>query len=244
MKVTQILALAASALLLQGCVSFGMGPERSFPNSEQTSQVQVRKVSEYLPVITPTGFESLYKLELVAVGDFVLHHGHSMKRGTPRLALGLFPGCAEEENMNVGVKAFLSVFCNFSLVGIPTLSSLVFEPFRDYRDRACGDVGDFGLIGFNKYYTNVRKDTTASFATDSKESLSRYRLYGFSVVIDGQRYEDKDTGQGCQSAVYFRSTRPRGSRIKIRIVDPPSVRGDSNDNFDDAQGTELIGVIP
>ena len=165
-----------------------------------------------------------------------------MKRGSPRLSIGLFPGFADEEN--IGLKAILTFFGNVALVGIPTLASLVFEPFRDYRDRADGDVGDLGLIGCNKYYSNVRNDTTANFVTESTERFSRYTLYGFAVIIDGQRYDDRDSGRGCQRAVYFRSTHPRGSRIAIRIVDPPSTRGDSNDDFSDAQGLELIGVLP
>ena len=70
MKIPRILALIAVTLLMQGCLSFSMGPERSFPDTVSRTQVQVRRISEFVPVITPTGFESLYKLELVAVGDF------------------------------------------------------------------------------------------------------------------------------------------------------------------------------
>lgn len=242
MKIPRILALIAVTLLMQGCLSFSMGPERSFPDTVSRTQVQVRRISEFVPVITPTGFESLYKLELVAVGDFVRHNGHIVKRGSPCLSIGLFPGFADEGK--TGLKAVLTFFANATLIGIPTIASLVFEPFRDYRDRADGDLADYGLIGCNKYYTNVRKDTTAGFVTESTERFSRYSLYGYGVVIDGKRFDDNDSGRGYQGVVYFRSARPRGSRITIKIVDPPSARGDSGDDFSGAQGLELIGVIP
>lgn len=248
MKVTQILALAAVALLAQGCISFDMGPECSIPDADAKSQVSVQSVDGIVPKISFVSLSSVgakYKLELVANGIFIRHDGHTMNKGTPCLSVGLWPGLAGAENKVE--LAFFSILGIYPYCCFPTVVSLLFEPFRDYRVKPAsgvGDVADVGLIGVNKYYRNVHKDTSAAFVSTSTEKLTSYRLFGFAVEIDGVAYEDKDLGSGCPGYVYFTSSRPRGSRISIRITDPPAWRSDGADGFAELRGAVLTGYLP
>lgn len=101
MRVTRILALTAVALLVQGCISFDMGPERSIPDADAKEQITVQSVDGVLPKITfvsRSSGVSRYKLELVANGTFIKHDGHTMNKGTPCLSVGLWPGLAGAEN--------------------------------------------------------------------------------------------------------------------------------------------------
>ena len=108
------------------------------------------------------------------------------------MSVGLWPACADNENK--GEVIVCSILYNLGIVGMPTLTSLLFEPFRDYRERTPHGLEplDFGLIGFNKYYRDCRKDETRGFLTESTKNLTSYELFGFTVMIDGERYEDKD----------------------------------------------------
>ena len=139
-----------------------------------------------------------------------------------------------------------SIFLNCILAGIPTLHTLVFEPFCDYHERwpSKFDGGDIGLLGFCKYYRGVRKDQSNGFETVTTKTISSYELFGYAVTVDGQRCEDKDKGSGCQGEVYFTSSRPSGSQINIRIVESPSSRSDGNDGFSGMEGMELTAYLP
>lgn len=237
--------LCVLAFLFQGCISFATGPERNFLESATKHQLSVRSVSRVRAKVERSEYDaSYYTLKLVAEGRFVRHTGHSMKKGTPCLAVGLWPGCADSKNK--GLAFFGSIILNYGLAGIPTLVSLLFEPFRDYRERtATGfDLADIGLLGFNKYYRDVSKDQAQGFVTESTEDLSSYELFGYSVMIDGVRYEDKDYGTGCRGEVYFRTTRSSGSRITIRIVEVPAARSDGEDGFAGMMGMEIPATIP
>ena len=249
MKTATRVLFACSMSLLQGCIYFATGPEQSFAESATKYQLSVQSVTRVTPKIERMQYNDedtpYYSLKLVAEGRFVQHAGHSMKLGTPCLAVGLWPGCAENEN-----KAGLfvgSIFGNCVLVGIPTICSLLVEPLCDYHERnanATSNIADIGLIGFNKYYCDVRKDATRGFKTDSTKDLYSYEIFGYAVEVDGQRLEDKDYGNGCSGTVYFKSSRPSGSRVRIRILAAPSARSDGNDGFSGMEGLEIMGTIP
>ena len=171
-----IFAFACVVILpfFQGCVSFSRGPERSFADPVKRYQLQVQSVSRVVPKITRIyRQDGYYQLELVAEGRFTQHYGHNMKRGTPYMSAGFFPGCAERDRQ--GWIMFGIVGLNCLMCGIPTLSSLVIEPFCDGAERraaAGGSFSDFGLIGVNKYYLNVSDDKSRGFVTDSTKNLS------------------------------------------------------------------------
>ena len=249
MKKRFLFAIAVFVLAFQGCISFTIGPERSFSESITKYQLSVQSVTRVTPKIKRlqynSGTSQLYCLELVAEGRFVQHEGHSMKKGTPMLAVGLWPGCADCE-CKVAV-VWCSILFNGALGGIPTLMSLCFEPFRDCHERNknfIGDLADCGLVGFNKYYANVGKDHSKGFTTETTKNLSSYKLFGYSVMIDGKRLEDRDYGRGYTGEVYFESSRPSGSRISIRIVEAPSARSDGNDGFSGMEGLEITATLP
>jgi len=248
MKIIQVVLVAASTAFAQGCVSFVMGPERSFPDSFERNQIAVQSLTRIVPKITFVGHYSsvpTYKLELIAEGSFIKHTGHIMKRGTPCLSVGLWPGLADSNNK--GELFFFSILGVYPFCGLPTLCSLLFEPFRDCREKpkhGVGDMADVGLIGVNKYYRNVGRDTRADFVTTSTERLSTYTLFGYGVNIDGVRFDDRDLGNGYQSVVYFTSSRPRGSRVTIRIVDTPASRSDGSDGFGGLKGMEAHATLP
>lgn len=248
MKITKFIIIAGMAALAQGCISFDMGPERSFPDSAGKEELTVQSLKRVVSRITKAGYNdsgTTYKLELVAEGNFIKHNGHTMNKGTPCLSVGLWPGLSDSKNK--GELFFFSILGIYPFCGLPTLCSLLFEPFRDYRvkpSNGVGDMADVGIIGFNKYYRDVHRDANAGFVSVSTERISRYVLYAYSVEIDGMRYEDKDRGRGYEGAVYFRYSRPRGSKVAIRIVDSPASRSDGGDGFSGMQGLVLMGTIP
>jgi len=248
MKIIQVFLVVATTALTQGCISFAIGPERSFPDSSTRNQIAVQSLMRIVPKITLVGYYSsgpTYKLELIAEGNFIKHTGHVMKKGTPCLSVGLWPGLADSNNK---VELFLfSILGVYPLCGVPTLCSLLFEPFRDCREKpnqGVGDMADVGLIGCNKYYRDVSRDTGASFVTTYTERIPQYTLFGYGVTIDGVRFDDRDPGTGYQGVVYFTSSRPRGSRVSIRIVDPPASRSDGNDGFADLEGMVIHATLP
>ena len=236
-----------SALLFQGCISFSTGPERGFTESATKYQLSVQSVTSVRAKIERMSYSSdnaCYRLKVIADGRFIRHAGHSRKMGTPCMSIGLWPGAADNEDK--GGVVVSSIFLNCILMGIPTLCTLVFEPFCDYHERTANnlDSADIGLIGFCKYYRGVRKDQSQDFETVSTETVSSYELFGYTVMIDGVRYEDKDNGRGCQGEVYFTSSRPSGSRINIRIVESPASRSDGNDGFSGMEGMEISAYLP
>ena len=241
----QLLSLVIG-LSLQGCVSFDTGPECVLGNTGvKTEQLSVQSVSRVRAKIESSPSSSgVYILRLIADGRFVLHKGYSYgKVGTPCMSVGLWPGYAGNEH---GLQVFFgSIGMNYGLLGIPTLISLFIEPFCEYRERGTYfNFADFGLIGFNKYYRNCRKDKLERFQTESTTNVTSYELYGFTVVIDGNQYEDKDFGSGYNGKVYFHTTRPSGSQINIRIIKAPSVMADSKDSFSGMEGMEIPACLP
>jgi len=205
----------------------------------------LKRVVSRITKVGYNGSDTRYKLELVAEGSFIKHNGHTMNKGTPCLSVGFWPGLSGSKNK--GELFFFSILGIYPFCGLPTLCSLVCEPFRDYRvkpDSGVGDMADVGLLGFNKYYRDIHRDSTAGFVSVSTERISRYVLYAYSVEIDGVRYQDRDAGRGYEGAVYFRSSRPRGSKVVIRIADPPASRSDGGDGFSGLQGLVLMGTIP
>ncbi len=246
MKVRLFLFFTVIVPLFHGCVSIKRGQERSFADSVKKYQLQVQSVSRVVPKITRIyRQDGHYQLELVAEGRFTQHYGHNMKRGTPYMSVGFFPGCAERDRQ--GWIMFGIVGLNCLMCGIPTLSSLLVEPFCDGTERraaAGGSFSDFGLIGVNKYYLNVSDDKSRGFVTESTKNLSTYTLYGYAVMIDGERLEDHVYMNGYIGQVWFRSTRPRGSRIRIRIVKAPSSRSDGNEGFSELEGMEIMATLP
>lgn len=235
------------ALLFQGCISFSTGPERSFTESVSKYQLSVQSVTSVRAKIERMQYSSghpYYKMKLVADGRFIRHEGHSIKIGTPCMSVGLWPGLADNEDKGSVVVG--SIFLNCILAGIPTLHTLVFEPFCDYHERRPSefDCADIGLLGFCKYYRDVRKNQSNGFKSVSTKSLSSFELFGYAVMIDGVRYEDKDYGRGYEGEVYFTSSRPSGSRINIQIVKSPSSRSDGNDGFSGMEGMEISAYLP
>ena len=233
--------------LFQGCISFSTGPERGFTESATKHQLSVQSVTSVRAKIERMQYSSshpYYKMKLVADGRFIRHEGHSRKIGTPCMSVGLWPGLSDNEDM--GLVIFGSIFFNCVLVGIPTLDTLVFEPFCDYHERTASklDSADFGLLGFCKYYRGVRENQSNGFETVVTKTLSSFELFGYAVMIEGVRYEDKDYGSGYQGEVYFTSSRPSGSRINIRIVKAPSSRSDGNDGFSGMEGMEISAYLP
>ena len=246
MRHVSLICGSALALVFQGCISFATGPERGFVESDTKYQLSVQSVSRVNAKIERYSSEaSYYSLKLIADGNFVRHEGHSCMIGTPCMSVGLWPACADNEDKKAGVF-FCSIIFTYGLVGIPTLASLIFEPFRDYRDRqkVGYDLADWGLIGFNKYYRDVRKDASRGFQTESTTNVTSYELFGYTVMIDGIRYEDRDYGDGCNGVVYFTSSRPSGSRISIRIVEVPSARSDGNEGFSGMEGMVITATLP
>lgn len=248
MKISKFVIVAGMVALAQGCISFDMGPAHSFPDSAKREELTVQSLKRVVSRITKVGYngsDTRYKLELVAEGSFIKHNGHTMNKGTPCLSVGFWPGLSGSKNK--GELFFFSILGIYPFCGLPTLCSLVCEPFRDYRvkpDSGVGDMADVGLLGFNKYYRDIHRDSTAGFVSVSTERISRYVLYAYSVEIDGVRYQDRDAGRGYEGAVYFRSSRPRGSKVVIRIADPPASRSDGGDGFSGLQGLVLMGTIP
>jgi hypothetical protein len=239
-RIIQVLFLIFA---VQGCISFEMGPERTFPEAKAKNQLSVQSVTQVIPKIEKWPADEWYVLSLMAEGQFVNHKGYFMKRGMPCLAVGFWPGCVDRESSDMAVVLLGSVLLNFSTCGVPTLWTLFCEPFCDYHERnsARFELADIGLIGFNKYYRGSRN---GSFVSESTQNLSSYALYGYVVTIDGERYEDKDYGEGYSGKIYFKSSRPRGSQIVIRIVKPPSERSDSKEGLADLKGLEILGILP
>ena len=240
-------------LFLQGCFSFDTGPERSFADSKEMVQLQVLSITKVrakveCPYPHDPNLSSVYQLKLIAEGRFVRHTGHFMKKGTPCLAVGFFPELAGTEDFyaNNGC-AFVTI--NTGLCGLPTLWTLVCEPFCDYYEKEgsskeSSGFRSYGLLGFSKYYRNVHRDGS-TFVTTSSEHLSSFELFGYSVVIGGIPYEDRDYGSGCSGEITFCSSLPKGSQITIRIVGVPSTRSeDSNEDFSGIVGMEIPVVLP
>ena len=248
MRHASVFCGSALALLFQGCISFATGPERSFTESGTKYQLSVKSVSRVNAKIERLQYSSgtpCYSLKLIADGNFVSHEGHSSMIGTPCMSFGLWPACADNEDKK-GDVFICSIIFSCGLAGMPTLASLIFEPFREYRERqkVGYDLADYGLIGFNKYYRDVRKDESRGFQTVATTNITSYELFGYTVSIDGTRYEDKDYGSGCSGVVYFNSSRPSGSRISIRIEGVPSARSDGNEGFSGMEGMVITATLP
>ena len=250
MKSLKKVFIIVIASLLHGCISFRTGPERNFEEASIKNQLTIESLSGVKPNIRymwNASGNAYYKLKLIAEGSFVKHIGHCVKRGKPNIAVGFWPGVADaNDGFDVWSVCFLSAVQNFGLFGLPTLSSLFVEPFRDYRSRnymaiiSYTDIGDYGLIGVCKYYRDVQD---VSFNTTSRERVSWYALWGYTVMIDGQKYEDGFRNE-YDGEIWFSSNRPRGSQISIRIVGAPTSRSDGKDNFSDLVGMEILTRLP
>ncbi len=237
--------------MLAGCVSFKMDGERSYEEAGMRNQIVAESVDAVVPVVklyTESMGQRYYLLKLVARGRFTRYSGVRRCRGTPTLAIGFLPGFSASADTLKDDRyfkiPFFAVMLNFSFVGIPTLSSLLFEPFRDYYCSSSGGVlrfTDFGILGFRKYISNNRYD---GFAEKSRQSIPEFDLFAYNVEIDGVAYADFDNGNGYAGKVYFTTEKPRGGTVRIKITSAPSTRNDSPDRLTDLVGVEMDAVLP
>ena len=166
-------AISMAALMLAGCVAVNVG--------ESESEVKQEVHTVYDKVTAPTktdvaatrlmhsanGSESVTiwleaNLREETVRTF--HTETTTIRKQKRLAFGLFPGLAERSE-GVGLLAdvpaplapLVALVLNVGCVGIPTVSSLVFElPFGSYdSDESVFPFSEMSLVGFHKYTTEV-----------------------------------------------------------------------------------------
>ena len=246
MKSKKILMMAFGLMIFApGCFSVRMDGERRCDSGALQNQLTVEAVDKVIPDIQlGTGY---YSLKLIARGRFTQHSGKCVYWGKPSVAIGIFPGVPATEDTLKGERYFMIPFCsaiyNFAFAGIPTLSSLLVEPFRDYYCSRSSDLNfaDFGLLGCRKYIADARRD---GFAEESQRVLPEVGLFAYKVEIDGVLYADIDGGDGYVGEVFFTTNKSHGDLVRIRIVEAPSTRNDSADRLSDLVGVEMTAVLP
>lgn len=243
--VLKLLSLALGVSTLSGCftVTREGGPllNEKCISSQTAMQVSSERITAVRPVLSLSG--STYTLCLEAEGDFVRHfetRSTYEQSGQRRaIAIGFFPGVAVPQQINgVGPsgpdKFFASLFINVGIAGIPTLASLLFEPFCDYHMYG---LADYGLVGCRKYY--VTKDPVRTTRTSERTvRCATLPLVGYAVLVNGVRVEPDKAG-------FIRlGGLKRGDKLTIEMISPPSFRADSRDNGRDLLGLTLEAHCP
>jgi len=226
-----------------------------FLNKEEISRRSVisdckkAEITAIRPVIVRQGDN--YVLHLEADGSFVYDAERIVSKkvsGRKRVvSIGFFPGLvvpetqAQRENPVLRKSKtwiFFGVFFgNVGLVGIPTVCSLLIEPFREHYLRFAGsEFTDLGLVGCRKYLVDVSPHIESERETESVKWDS-VTLKGYEVTLDGKPFRS-DNGE-----IRF-SGLPSGTSLRIRITTPPTSIGSSSDEAQSLVGLELISVCP
>lgn len=250
-----VVVATVMSILVGGCCTFNMG-ETEVELAEQY-QISVNSVEEVVPKITfvksSENGRRYYNLELIAKGEFIKHNGVKVATKEKRMCIGLMPGVAwfkagrrkEGKNESLwwidGFGTSLIGNCMFCL--IPTVATLLVEPFLPYYGDEDHDQGsDMGFLGCRKYFAKGEKGQR--FVEKSTESISAQRLYGFKVSIDGAECRDGLLPTGYTAKAEFRTTRPVGSKLVIKLLSAPAMRVDSDDKLTDLVGVEMEAVLP
>jgi len=236
----KLLSLALGVSTLSGCftVTREGGPllNEKCISSQTTMQVSSERITAVRPVLSLSG--STYTLCLEAEGDFVRHfetRSTYEQSGQRRaIAIGFFPGVAASQQTSGVDKFFASLVVNVGLAGIPTLASLLFEPFCDHHMYG---MADLGLLGCRKYY--VTKDPVRTTRTSERTvRCATLPLVGYAVLVNGVRVEPDKAG-------FIRlGGLKRGDKLTIEMISPPSFRADSRDNGRDLLGLTLEARCP
>lgn len=245
--------MVAACLMFSGCYSFRMGDEKTFESETARTQISVQEIDSVTPVLsfnTEVNGQRYFVLNLKAHGRFIRHDGKNVSSGKPVVTVGFFPGCvtARPFPCNVDFQRWIDIpvmafFSNFAFLGLPTISAVFVEPFRDYYESPFSPrlMTDCALFGCRKHFEDVRY---RSFSEKSRQIVSEVKLFAFKVEIDGKTYTDFDYGEGYDGRVVFATSRSRGSTVRMRIVGAPSTRGDSSDRLSDLVGIEMDAVLP
>lgn len=236
MKKTFVVA----CLLLAGCYTIRTSGNHAFRTEygKNLKQCTANSVSGVRAKLTNEGWR--YKLELVAMGEFVIHEGRQTIRrdiGVPSVSIGMFPGCAANtEGIDNEKWGWYTVAAHASFLIVPTFVGLFAEPFYDYHETAGMEI--FALLGCCKHYSGAGEiGDVLGFAETGSSMSTVTPLYGFSVEVNGVHY---DSAYG---NVYLEGFQ-KGDMLKIKIVKAPSLRADSRDELSDLVGVRFEESCP
>lgn len=248
-----IIAFCLLSTFVCGCYTANMGSVEEEIGKQY--QISVNSVDQVVPKISFVkalgNGRRQYSLELIAHGGFAKHNGIQCESRERYLCVGFFPGAASwkatvrkdngsEKGWPVGAF-FGNLLCNCLLCGIPTVSSLIVEPFLPYYwDENQTSVSDFGFVGFRKYI----KRGNQRFVERTTERINAQVLFGYKVFIDGAECNDDLTANGYVGKALFNTTRPSGSKLVIKLLSAPVIREDSNDRIADLVGVEMEAILP
>ena len=214
------------------------------------SDCKKAEITAVRPVITRQG--DGYALHLEADGSFEYDAEKIVSKkvsGRKRVvSIGLFPGLVVPETRMQRENPifhksktwifFGVIFGNVGIVGVPTVCSLLIEPFREHYLRfAGGEITDLGLVGCRKYLVEVSPYIENERETESVKWDS-VTLKGYEATLNGRPFRPNNKGE-----IRF-SGLASGTSLRIRITTPPTSLGSPSDEARSLVGLELVAVCP
>jgi len=188
--------------VLCGCLSFNVeSSDDKVRSNERIETVSVR--AESLRKIRPRAWRDEHgrgRFALLCDGDFVMEQNRiveGVRSGRNVLSIGFFPGMY---GASVTAKAkgpdyklwplmgFGMVVVNGCTAGLPTLLSLLYEPFDSYHDGNCGILSTLaiqGLVGCHKQRQWDPWEEKFCDKNIGECAVDEYRLSGFVVLVNG-----------------------------------------------------------
>ena len=170
------------------------------------SDCKKAEITAIRPVIVRQG--DGYALRLEADGSFEYDAEKIVSKkvtGKKRVvSIGFFPGLVVPETQAQRANPILRksktwiffgvFFGNVGLVGIPTVCSLLIEPFREhYLRMAGGEFTDLGLVGCRKYLVDV-----SPYIEDERETecvkWDSVTLKGYEATLNGRTFRPNNKG--------------------------------------------------
>jgi len=243
------LMMALMILTSAGCITIEREggdflTETDVATRSGVSSCIVRQITAVRPVLTTN--KGVYELRLEADGEFICREERfitSEVSGRKRvMGVGFFPALLvpnthEFAKSGPMERIFAVVLFNAGLAGLPTLCSLLIEPFREhYLLCANSTPTDWGLIGCRKYlvkvepHRKVRRDT-------SDQQCSTVTLSGYAAELNGRLFRPDRDG-------VIRFSMRSGAVLRIKIAAPPTFSEDPSLVAKELVGLELQKTCP
>ena len=138
--------------------------EKDIYGKSESASYMVRSITAVRPILTFDG--GSYALRLEADGSFVRHDERTITSevsGRKRvMGVGFFPALLvpnthEAFKTGPAERIFKVLLFNGGLGGLPTICSLLIEPFREHHlEVSDTTLTDWGLIGCRKYLVSIQ----------------------------------------------------------------------------------------